>query len=322
MKRVLLAPLEWGLGHASRSIALARRLQAQGCEVVWAAEGDARSLIAADFPDCSFVDLTPSFRMRYSAGASQVGAVLVALPRLVWSVWREHRDLSRVVRQYGIDEVISDNRFGLWCPLCPCAYLTHQLHVRLPRLARWLEPVVAALHRRIISKYDRCLVPDYADATRSLAGQLSHPRRLPNPLEYIGPLSRFGQLSPGSGGGVLLLLSGPEPQRSLFETALLQRYRHSTQPVCLVRGTSHGPALPAELVQGVHVEDLLEGGRLAEKIAAADLIECRSGYSTVMDLAAAGKLSAARLTPTPGQPEQEYLAEHLQQHFHTVGPEV
>ena len=260
--------------------------------------------------------------MRYSAGASQVWAVLAALPRLVWSVWREHRDLDRIVRRYCIDEVVSDNRFGLWTKACTCRYMTHQLWIRLPRGWRFLEPLAAALHRSVIRRYDSCLVPDYAEESRSLAGCLSHPRVLPPNVEYIGPLSRFEGLAQASGGGVLLLVSGPEPQRSLFETALLQRYRHSTQPVCLVRGTLHGPALPAELVQGVHVEDLLEGGRLAEKIAAADLIECRSGYSTVMDLAAAGKLSAARLTPTPGQPEQEYLAEHLQQHFHTVGPEV
>ncbi|MBO4370293.1 MAG: hypothetical protein J5808_02895 [Paludibacteraceae bacterium] len=318
MKRVLVAPLEWGLGHASRCIPLIYTLLQRGDEVLLAATGNARSLLAQEFPQCRLVDLAPSFSMRYSQGRSQVWAVIRSLPRLVFCSIREHRDIRRIVRQYQIDEVISDNRFGLWCKDCRSIYITHQLQIPLPRRFEWLEPLAAFLHRKVVAQYDVCWVPDYADVCKSLAGRLSHPRQTPANVTYIGPLSRFEKIEGRQGGGVLLLLSGPEPQRSLFERDLIEKYGHSNQTVRLVRGTKSAPALDKSATGVIEVVDMPATAELSEWIAAADCIEARSGYSTAMDLHVAGKLPVAHLTPTPGQPEQVYLSQYLKQKFHTL----
>jgi len=52
---------------------------------------------------------------------------------------------------------------------------------------------------------------------------------------------------------------------------------------------------------------------LAEALKGAETVVCRSGYSSLLDLAALGQ--RAVLIPTPGQPEQVYLAKHWATRF-------
>jgi uncharacterized protein (TIGR00661 family) len=316
-QRILVCPLDWGLGHATRCIPLIFSYLEQGHQVLLAGSGPSLQVLKQTFPQLPVVDF-PSFTLQYSRGSSQIWAVLKAMPRLVRHTYWEHKHLPMLIQQYGITQVLSDNRFGLFCKQVPCYYLTHQLHIKLPRPFGFLESLVARLHRSVIHRYTACFVPDFEDLSHSLAGELSHPKRLPNRVQYIGPLTRFSlsESSPApaintSKTLTVAVLSGVEPQRSIFEKYLLDSLQlEPAQRVVLVQGKPTENK-PMQLHGKVEVYASLPTQDLRQLLLQATHIICRSGYSTVMDLHALGKLSVTTWVPTPGQPEQEYLATYL-----------
>ena len=343
-RRILISPLDWGLGHASRIIPLINRYLEQGDNVIIAGSGLSLNLLQKHFPTLRSIEI-PSFKMKYSAGKSQVWAVAKAFPKLVYYSFKEHKALKRIVKEENIDFTISDNRFGLYHKTVPCAYITHQLMIKLPHPWGFLEPFVAFVHRCIINKFTECWVPDYEEAERSLAGDLSHPAKLPRNVKYIGAISRFNELgvrnccasesrsktcfdyaersqqSPlgneelGVRSLALAILSGAEPQRTIFEKELLASLQNSShENIILVQGKIEAEQRKTK-VGKITVYNFMSTEELQENILKADEIICRSGYSSIMDLYALGKLQNATLIPTPGQTEQEYLAEYISNHI-------
>lgn len=277
-------------------------------------DGASLTLLRKRYPKLSILPLAP-LDIHYSSGTRQVGAMLHALPQIIRSAWADHRMLENYLRYEQIDEVISDNRFGLWSRKVHSVYITHQLTVALPRPWRWFEPLVARWHRRIISHYDECRIPDYSvgkDGRTGLAGRLSHPAKLPANAKYIGMLSRFANKSYEADHTyrTVAVLSGPEPQRTLFEQSIAKRYENSDESVLIVRGKIQAP--PTVVKHGnITIAPWLDDGHLAAYLLGAERIICRSGYSSVMDMEALGVTEKVEWHPTPGQPEQEYLAEQL-----------
>ena len=317
-RRILISPLDWGLGHASRIIPIINRYIEQGDNVIIAGSGLSLNLLKKQFPSLKSIEI-PSFKMKYSAGNSQVLAVAKAFPRLIYYSIKEHKALKRIVKQEKIDFIISDNRFGLFHKTVPSAYITHQLLIKLPKGWTWLEPFVAFVHRCIINRFTECWVPDYEDVSESLAGELSHPNKKPRNVKYIGVLSRFSKrctpslLTPNS--SLLTILSGAEPQRTMLEKELLTSLQDDPhENIILVQGQVEAEQKVSK-VGKVTVYNYLSTEELQEQIIKADKIICRSGYSSIMDLHALGKLKNATLIPTPGQTEQEYLAEYISNHI-------
>lgn len=312
--RILVAPLNWGLGHASRCISLIERLQSDGNEVVLGGDGESLTLLRKHFPDLSVLPLAP-LNLRYGKGKRQVWAIVRSLPKIVRSAVSDHKMLADYLRYEQIDEVISDNRFGLYSDRTRCIYMTHQLVVALPRPWRWLEPIVARLHRKIISRFDACWIPDNAcgkDSSQGLGGRLSHPEVLPKHSEYIGPLSRFEgkDYQPDTTYSVVAILSGLEPQRTIFENEIVNRYENSDETVLVVRGKIQSPPTVIKH-RNITIIPWLDDKHTAAYLLGAKLIVCRSGYSSVMDMYALGVMNKVDWHPTPGQPEQEYLAEYM-----------
>ena len=312
--RILVAPLNWGLGHASRCISLIERIQSDGNEVVLGGDGESLTLLHKHFPDLSVLPLAP-LNLRYGKGKRQVWAIVRSLPKIVRSAVSDHKMLADYLRYEQIDEVISDNRFGLYSDRTRCIYMTHQLVVALPRPWRWLEPIVARLHRKIISRFDACWIPDNAcgkDSSQGLGGRFSHPEVLPKHSEYIGPLSRFEgkDYQPDTTYSVVAILSGLEPQRTIFENEIVNRYENSDETVLVVRGKIQSPPTVIKH-RNITIIPWLDDKHTAAYLLGAKLIVCRSGYSSVMDMYALGVMNKVDWHPTPGQPEQEYLVEYM-----------
>ena len=312
--RILVAPLNWGLGHASRCISLIERLQSDGNEVVLGGDGESLTLLRKHFPDLAVLPLAP-LNLRYGKGKRQVWAIVRSLPKIVRSAVRDHKMLANYLRYEQIDEVISDNRFGLYSDRTRCIYMTHQLVVALPRPWRWLEPMVERLHRKIISRFDACWVPDKScgkDGSQGLGGRLSHPKALPKNSEYIGPLSRFAgkDYKSDTTYSVVAILSGLEPQRTILENEIVNRYENSDETVLVVRGKIQGPPTVVKH-RNITIIPWLDDKHTAAYLLGAKRIVCRSGYSSVMDMYALGVMNKVDWHPTPGQPEQEYLAEYM-----------
>jgi len=296
-----------------------------------AGDGDSLTLLRKHFPKLRYAYLAP-LNLRYGKGRSQVWAIIRSLPQLIrWSI-QDHTLLDALLREEMFDRVVSDNRFDLWSHKTECIYITHQLHIRLPKGWRWAEPLMKWWHQRIWRNYNRVWVPDYEDEKESLSGWLGHLGTDSSPLSeqkirYIGPLSRFATDShvrnghdmvtgttreSADGYGVVAVLSGLEPQRSLMEKEIIRRYSHGNQPVLIVQGLPGRPL--TRMKRGnITIVPYLGDEEMRQAILSAGHIIARSGYSTIMDLHAFGVLDKAELIPTPGQSEQEYLAERLKQ---------
>lgn len=329
--KILIAPLNWGLGHATRCVPLVRQHLEQGDEVVLGGDGESLLLLQRHFPQLRVIHL-PSLELRYSANNQQRGFYLRAIPALLRFTIADHYYLHQQLAIEHFDLIISDNRFGLFTRQTRCVYITHQVYVRLPRRLRIFQPLARALHACVFKRYHEVWVPDYENMEESLAGELCHGGRFDTNVKYIGPLSRFASsegtpnelrrnseetpkpyhapVAENTEYSVVAILSGLEPQRSIFERAILERYANTSEKVLLVRGKV-AEAQTKISRNNITIVASLSDHALLEAMKQSTTIIARSGYSTIMDLAVLGLLHKAEFHPTPGQSEQEYLASRL-----------
>lgn len=310
--KILIAPLNWGLGHATRCMPIIQKYIDEGHTVVIAGDGDSGILLKKYFPALRYIPL-PHLELKYSNGNSQVMAMLRSLPKIFRWMHQDKKILDEIVRDDNFDLIISDNRFCFYSDKVRSIYITHQLMIKMPKGLRWLEPAVHRLHLHYIKHYQECLIPDYEDAKCNLSGDLSHKYPLPKNTRFIGPCSRF-TLNNSSKPLLnidhiqdIAILSGLEPQRSILEEQLLKRYRESERHLLIVRGLVSQPY--CTIRKGtITLVPYLDDNSLRYAFGIAERIIARSGYSTIMDLQCLGVLNKAILIPTSGQTEQEYLA--------------
>lgn len=306
MKTALIAPLDWGLGHATRCIPIIRELQREGCAVVLAGSGDSLVLLKTEFPQLRAYSL-PGYAPRYPARGSMVWAMCRQLPHFVGVMAAEHRALKNILIREKIDLIISDNRYGCRSPRVPSVFITHQSNILMPRRFGWLQDLVRSMHEAVMDRFDISWIPDLPGGS-SLTGDLTgwDPQKKDDKRRYIGWLSRFEhRMRREKKYDVLAIFSGPEPQRTLLENKVVPQIENSRCRYRIVRGLpSGGPALQHE-----HAVNFLSADALQECIESAGLVIARSGYSTIMDMQALGQ--NAVFIPTPGQTEQEYLAKRL-----------
>lgn len=362
--RILLSPMEWGLGHASRCIPILNYL-INNCQadLVVAANGPQAALIRAVFPTISIVNI-PAYSINYHKNrAGTIFRLAFTLPHLAQQIRAENRWLLEFARNHSLDAIISDNRYGLWHPNIPSYLITHQLGIKTP-FGRSVDALVRNQLYRYIGKFTACWVPDFEEKKHSLAGELSHPNYLPGiPVEYIGPLTRIRSMeknviipdlsavsvpsfqslhrktnfrlgsasikdNQGKHIQLVVVLSGPEPQRSIFEELILQQWAQAPgESLLLVRGlpeekivnkpgTEESASEDSGLREVINIPNAMAVNHLSpfalsQALANADCILTRSGYSSIMDLLP--NHSNCWMVPTPGQSEQEYLAHYLSQ---------
>lgn len=311
-KTILIAPIDWGWGHATRCAGLIRTLSENNRVIIGTTEKNA-AFFSAGFPAHSQVSL-PSYGIRYSARLPLWFKLLLQAPRIFRVIRRERDGLGAILRQHQVDVVISDNRFGLGHKDIHSIFLSHQLNLKAPLLAG----LVNLINRRYIHTYHEVWVPDHQESSRRLSGALSDPAAIRIPVRYIGPLTALSPVKdpgPSSRFDYLLLLSGVEPQRRILESLLLARFRNTSCRVALVRGSAE--KLEIAETGTLRVFDFLQGDPLRDLILASEVIICRSGYSSLMDMHVLGK-ERLILIPTPGQSEQEYLAAYWEKNFSAV----
>jgi uncharacterized protein (TIGR00661 family) len=304
-KRILVAPLNWGLGHATRCIPIIEALMVEQFEPIIACDGASLSLLKREFPSLSFIEL-PSYNITYSKyGFLLQWHLFKSIPRLIKTIKEENKQIQTIIKTYHIDGIISDNRFGVYSKnkKVPSVYITHQLTV-LSGITSWLS---SKAHQQIIKKHQECWIPDFEN-TPNLSGKLGHLKVHPFNLKYVGPLSRFNKSESHLTYDIMVLLSGPEPQRSLLEEKLFLELKRHKGNVLMVKGLVE-PVQTKEQNHNITVCNFMTSDELEEQIQNSKTIISRSGYTTIMDLAKLEK--HAFFIPTPGQPEQQYLAKRL-----------
>jgi len=308
--RVLIAPLDWGLGHATRCIPVIYELLNQKAEVWLAGEGAQETLLKREFPNLPFLYLR-GYRVKY--GNSRFGLfrnLFLQAPQILRAIKNENSWLKKAMEEYHFDAIIADNRFGLYHSSAACVFITHQLTIKSP-FGKWNERFLQNKNYRYINHFTECWIPD-EENENNLAGELSHPLKLPDiPVHYISLLSRLKKTSiPEKKDHLFISLSGPEPQRTFLEDMIIRDIAHYKGTAAIVRGLPDDVKLIPS-TNDIHFYNHLPAQELNKEMEKAEYVISRSGYSTVMDIAVLEKKSI--LIPTPGQTEQEYLSGHLMQ---------
>ncbi len=299
-KRILVAPLNWGLGHATRCIPVVRALIEQNFVPVIASDGDALHLLKKEFPGLEHYSL-PSYAIEYSKYPFLLKFKLLGnTPHIIRTISKELKSTEDLIKTKNISGIISDNRWGVRSRLVPSVFITHQIQV-LSGLTTFLS---SKIQQAYINKFDECWVPDLP-GTINLSGKMSHLKKTAIPVKHLGILSRFEKEVRPIDYDILVLLSGPEPQRSILEKIMFKELKDANAKIYLVRGVVE-KIQKIEKKENFTVCNFMTSKELEGVINRSRLVISRSGYTTLMDLAKLGKPSF--LIPTPGQPEQEYLA--------------
>ena len=309
--RVLIAPLNWGLGHAARCIPIIDNLIHNGIEVIIAADQGPLALLQEYFPSLPFLDF-PSLNIEYSTGSNQLVKMMGYVPKLLEQAKKDHLQTQAWVKNHGITHIISDHRYGVWSPSIPSVFITHQLYFKAPDGWQWTEPLLRWQHFNLIKTYDEIWIPDTAQSP-GLSGSLSHGSPLPvPPIRFIGNVSRFTRLQEEKPliplPDTIAILSGPEPHRSLLEKELTEKFEHHQYPLLIIQGK---PGNTPETFESTYVRKVqhLSSPQLLYVCKHTPYLISRPGYTTLLDLASIQRV--ATWIPTPGQTEQEYLGKVL-----------
>ncbi len=301
--RILVAPLDWGMGHATRCIPLIRKLQQQGAEVLVAVPQTLETRLRQSLSNVQFISLK-GYEIRYHQCIPVWLSVFFQVFKIRRAIRDEHRWIMEQADTLKIDQIISDNRYGLWHPSLHSILLSHQLQPIAPFGGWFAKKIIQRIMRQLLRNFDEIHVPDYAGPNR-LSGRLSVPFEGLPPVKYIGPLSRFTcaakeEIIPNT---LLAILSGPEPHYSRFYQSMKEK---ALQEGFVFRAL--GWKIP-EQAAGADVLLNLSDEQFAKEVAQAEKIVCAAGYSTLCDLHVLGR--KAELFPTPGQTEQKYLSKNV-----------
>ncbi len=308
VKNILICPLEWGLGHAGRMIPVAAELLAAGNNVFIGSGKEHTALFRNELDGLRYINF-PGFRIKYSRWLPQYIKIILSAPSFLYHTIKEHLQLKRVIREYSIDIVISDSRPGLWNKKITTAFVTHMLKVPYPKSLRFLEKSGSALMRKIITRFSFCYVPDLPGEI-NISGELSHGMGYLSNTRFIGILSRFGKVAMETSliqgkYYCTVILSGPEPQRSMLREKAARIAGHSAKRSVILEGRPGEKTESSESGNLIFISHL-SSGEMKKTILESEHIITRSGYTTLMELVTIGR--SALIIPTPGQSEQEYLA--------------
>jgi len=310
-KNVLVCPLDWGMGHATRMVPVIDLLIKSGAKIFIGADKRPMAYLMQRFPGCSFIQL-PGYSVNYPESGSMALSMIKAYPEMVAASKKAKQLLKKIITNNKIDIVFSDNRYELSSDQAYSVFITHQLNIQTPGLTVVGKPFINKKIYNFIRKFDELWIPDF-EKEPSLSGVLSHVQKMPlNNFHFIGPLSRFSlvkPITPVETLDLLILLSGPEPQRTILEQKLIEQALAIDLKTVVLQGKPEDK--DSFEVDKIKLVSHLPDEEIAGLISKAKHIVCRPGYSSIMDLAVFGK--KAIFIPTPGQTEQEYLAKRFRE---------
>ena len=295
----MIAPLDWGLGHISRTIPLIKLLKSRGHEVITCGDRLSNNIYKKEFLDIKHIEIE-GYKPYYSKNESQKWALIKQIPKFIKIIYFERKIAEKISLEQNADIIISDNRFGFRSSKTTNIYLTHQLKIKGPF---FLMKIVNIINELLIQRFDHCWVPDFENSL--LSGELSNSTLKKT---NIGPLSRFEKSIAKKKKykyKYLAIISGPEPQRSLLEDEIQNSFLKTNEYCAIINGLVN----PKEISNGkITSYPHLETNSFRELLTKSEFVICRSGYSSIMDVCFLQK--KVLFIPTPGQTEQEYLANH------------
>lgn len=300
--RILIAPMNWGLGHAVRCIPIIKACLQLGKEVYIASDGLALEFLKEEFPQLPYVSL-PSYNIVYPTH-SMILNLLYQSPHIISTFKKENKEVKNILSLTGCTAIISDNRMGIYHRDTLNIYLTHQIHIA--HKIGIVSYGASKIHQAFFKNFDKVWIPDYCGA-EALAPKLSH--SFDKNVTYLGPLTTIKPQKTTLDWDIVVVLSGPEPQRTQLENQLLKVLSDLTHlNIAFVRGSVS--VLHSQKIQKhILIQNKASRKDIEQFYNKTKILIARSGYTTIMDTQL---LDIYKIwIPTPGQTEHEYLAEQF-----------
>ncbi len=308
---IFFAVLNMGLGHASRSLPVMREILSRRWGLLVGSSGRSLAFLRKELPAARFIEL-PDYNLHYSAKGASPLQLIAQTPHLLKLIGEEHELTRKIISREPVRLIISDHRYGCHSGEIPSLFIAHQIRFIAPTFLKPFEFVGALFNRHYHKAYQKVIIPDLRDGSKGLlSGRLSQIKKGDQHYVFAGILSSLhGEKVAAETIDVLVSISGPEPQRSIFEDIILKQ----------IEGVPGKKVVPLGLpdqefrkktADNLEIYSHLDREHLGELFLRSRLIVTRSGYSTLMELAELGK--KALLVPTPGQTEQLFLARRFAQ---------
>lgn len=293
-KTVIVAPLDWGMGHATRCIPIIQQLLDQQCKIIFAGTDIQINLIQKDFPSIT-CEKIPGYEVTLDSQTSTYPQILAQLRGMKKMAKQEHNIASSLSIKYNADVVISDNRYGFYSREAYNVFITHQLNPQVPIFGKR----VRRLLNSFITFFDCVWVPDNEE--KPICGELTQ-SKLSIPIFYIGLLTRFNKQHISEDLDFLVIVSGPEPERSRFQKRMFEILKNKE---CSYRIVTPNIVDEENFIVNPSTQEL------ENLINRSSMVISRGGYTTIMELLSLQK--TAILIPTKGQFEQEYLSQIMKE---------
>ncbi len=305
--KIIYGVCSWGLGHATRSLPVIRKLIEENNELTIISNGRSLELLKKELgKNIKYFDI-PDYPMLLSENSRQFMAKSVVYwPSFIRSMESELQKLKKILENRKCDRIISDSRYGLYSRKIPSFFISHQIRIMNPLRIKMFERGSEIFNLFFFKRYAGVIIPDYKDD--NLSGDLSHNlRRIDeNKIHYVGALSDFKKKKIRKDIDYLISISGPEPQRTMFEKKLVSQVNDLKGRVVITLGKTEKKDKFNK--KNIETHSFLSKEKREDFLNRTKLVISRSGYSTIMDLAIIG--AKALMTPTPGQVEQEYLGQY------------
>ncbi len=302
---ILISPLNWGIGHATRLVPIIKELKKKH-KITLAADGKSFFFLKKEFSDINIIK-APKLKIKYSFFRFFMPVkILLIFPKLISFYFKNQKWIKKHIKNRDIDVIISDNRFGFFSKKIKSIFITHQIYIEAKN--KILKKIIFIVNRLNIQKYNECWIPD--DKNLKISGNLSNSAKIKIPCKRIGILSRFNDekiRNKQKKYNFVVIISGPEPQRSIFQKKIINILTKIDAKTLILTGELSKKHYKKN--KNIIIKTHLTTSELQKIIISAEIIIARSGYSTIMDLLKLKK--TAILVPTPAQTEQEYLANYL-----------
>lgn len=316
-KSAIFAISSLGLGHATRTLAIVKFYLKNRYTITIVSEGNALAFLRRELEkeNVEFLSL-PDYPPLQREG--KLRYLIADLFRTAKMIRKEHAFLEKLLRarEDSYEFVFSDGRYGFYSSRIPSFLLSHQISFHMPPFLSWMRRVAEYANYRYFKKFDTIFIPDFKERPKSLAGDLSHARILSRlPHHYVGYMSSYEYMNVPEDIDYLFIIAGfLKEHRHSFIEKLIEEAKKLPGKKVFVLGDTSKETVERLPEHNIEIRSFATEPLRSELFNRARVIVSRSGYTTVMDLAALGK--RAVLVPTPHQTEQEYLGQYLsEKHF-------
>jgi uncharacterized protein (TIGR00661 family) len=305
--KIIYAVCSWGLGHATRSLPVIRKLLKEGNELTIISHGRSLKLLKDEIGENqSYIEIE-DYPMLISENSRQFMAKsIVYWPSFISKMISGQKKIQKILEKEKYNRIISDGRYDIYSRKTPSFFISHQMRIMNPLRIKMFESGSEIFNLFFFKRFCGVIVPDFRK--NNLSGDLSHNlnRIDEKKIHYAGVLSDFKIINKSKNIDYLISISGPEPQRTMLEEKLITQISDLKGKIVVTLGKTE--KLDKFKKDGIETYSFLPSDKREEFLNRTKLVIARSGYSTILDLAVIG--AKALMIPTPGQVEQEYLAEY------------